>query len=152
VSDVGSFPIHWIDARIWDGLNARLLAPFDYIRPASVGGDRITFLPGDDDGLDDADGPSICLALQVLGIERFGPAWPCGMGHDRSYRGYVLVNGVKTLLPKDTCDLLWYEMLITQGVSQFKAEEYYEGVRTPPAQRAFDDDRTALAAKEGRTA
>ena len=157
MSDLGGLPYdltdpiddafgHFVETGItaWssDGINFRLLVPFEFVRPTRVGGQVITVIA-------DAttDGASVPLALALLGITRAGEeVWMPAIVHDAAYRGRLLVDGVPTLLEKPTCDLLLFEGMRAKGMPELKARAYFNGV-VELGQSAFDSDRAALAQK-----
>lgn len=147
MTDRGYFNLHGLpalDMYLWDGRNGRLRTPASFIRPRNVGGQTITLL--EDSTNDEA---SVPLVLEMLGLTHDGDVYPGAVWHDASYRGYVLVNGVLTLLRKPTCDLLFFEVNIANGMAETKARYYYNGV-DQLGQPAFDENRAKLLLKVQR--
>ena len=140
--ELGTFPVKTISCQSWDGRNVRLTDSFTFSRPKRVGGEAITFLPRSE-----SDGASVPRAIELLGLTHDGVVWPAAVGHDAMYRGYVLVNGVRTLVTKEKADLVFYEMCRANGMADLLAREYYNGVAEAGG-HAFTEDRAALAASE----
>ena len=144
VTDRGYFNLHGLpalDMYLWDGRNGRLRTPASFIRPHSVGGQTITLLEDSTN-----DGASAPLILELLGLTHDGLVYPGAVWHDGTYRGWVLVNGVLTLLPKFTCDLILLEACLANGMDETKARFYYNGV-DQLGQHAFDENRAKLLSR-----
>ena len=145
VSDIGRFLEDGLHLWTKDGRKFKVTARFHFVRPNYVGGDTITVLEDSE-----TDFASVPVALDILGIDRADEKvlMPSAT-HDAGYRGKVLVNGLPTLLDKQTCDLIFLEGMRAKGMADLKARTYFNGV-AELGQESFDEDRKALEAREGQ--
>lgn len=100
------------------------------------------------------DGPSVPDALDSV-ESPFGPVWLPAVLHDLAYRVYleVMSNGfwMIAVLPKDACDNLFNEAMISTGVPHAKRLIFYEAVHLG-GQSSFDYDRALYAARRDAAA
>jgi len=136
MSDAGRFSSVYFRVMTPDGRNFILLEDVWFQRPESVGGEHICISRGTQ-----SDGASTPAALWALGLPPFGNHWRAAFVHDFLYRN--------TLRAKDECDTIFYEAMIASGVPEIRARWFYNGV-CEVGQRAFDEDRQAPAAQDGR--
>ena len=133
MSDAGRFSSGYFRVMTPDGRNFILLEDVWFQRPESVGGEHICIPRGTQ-----SDGASTPAALWALGLPPFGDHWRAAFVHDFLYRN--------TLRAKDECDTIFLEALVASGVPLERARIFYNGV-SACGQKAFDEDRSALAAQ-----
>ena len=112
-----------------DGRNCVLLEPLVYVR---MTGEIITVPAGTT-----TDGASTPRLLWRL-IPPFGRYWPAAVLHDYLYRF--------TDRPKDVCDSILREAMLSLGVDEVTTETIYEGVNLG-GWKAFREDRKDLISK-----
>lgn len=95
-----------------DGRNFVFVEPLDYV---ASDGSVITIPAGAT-----TDGASTPCALWVT-IPPFGKYWLSAALHDYLYR--------TTQVPKERCDDLLYEAMLSEGVSVIEAKAIYDGVK-----------------------
>jgi len=108
-----------------DGRNFTLLEPLTYTAQNGV----VYVIPAGSQ----SDGASTPPVLWPT-IPPFGPYWLAAFFHDWLYR--------YSQYPKDLCDDLLREAMLSLGVSHFLAETIYEGVHFG-GWSSFDSDRAA---------
>lgn len=112
-----------------DGRNFTLLQPVTYLCQDGT----IIEIPAGAT----SDGASTPEALWPT-VPPFGPYWPAAFLHDYLYRS--------TVFPKERCDDLLMEAMVSLGVPDLEAEAIYRGVDLF-GHSAFIADRTDLAAE-----
>lgn len=122
---MGSFSTTALKVSTSDGHNIVLLEAFTY---TANDGTVYTIPAGTT-----SDGASTPPVLWPT-IPPFGAYWMAAVCHDHWYRD--------TELPKDLCDDLLREAMLTLGVPHFEAETIYEGVHLA-GWASFDGDRKA---------
>ncbi len=116
-----------------DGRNFKLMKPVTYI---ALDGTVFVIPKGAS-----TDGASTPAELWPL-IPPFGNYWPAAFLHDAAYQNTLeLTNGNKANLPKDRCDDLLKEAMISLGVPVYLVQEIYDGVKFG-GWSAFREDRS----------
>jgi len=121
------FPTKHAVVTTFDGRNVVLIQPLIYI---TNNGEVITVpVQATSDG---ASTPPFIWSIP--GLAPFGAHWLGAVVHDWLYRG--------TQEPKDFCDNIFKEAMLSCGVGEVEAETIYLAVKFA-GEKAFEDDRKA---------